>query len=114
VNYVVPRIHIVDPKTAFDGHWDVDSVNHFLAHLRDKMRVEHQLSSKTAIYCLFTRTAAIQIHFIIAPLLHNFCCLCRLNGTISANLPHDRVLIFCKIKEPLFACFFNMQNSVFI
>jgi hypothetical protein len=87
---------MVNTKAAFDGYRYVHCVDHLLADRGYKMGVEHQLGTEAAGDGLLRRTAAVEVHFIVSPLLSNFGSLCHFGGFIATNLTNYGMLVLCK------------------
>ena len=63
--------HLVNADTVFDRHINIDSVLHRLAAIGHQLRLSHQTGSKRTALYTFTGATAIEIDFIIAPILSN-------------------------------------------
>ena len=70
----------VDANAVLDGHWQAHSVLHSLHAISHQRRFRHQTRAKcTALYAL-GRTTAVQIDFVITPLLCEFCASGQIGG----------------------------------
>jgi len=95
VDHLWVRILIINTKSAFDRHWNFNVFSHLSHDLRDKFRIKHQYSTKTAIFSLLTRAATVDIDLIVAPLLYNLRCLRHLARIVTSELKYDRMLVGC-------------------
>lgn len=114
VHDVFPLVNVVDAETALNGDGNVHCLDHFLADVGHKLRRVHQLGPETTLYGFLTRAPAIQINFVVAPLLHNLGCLGNFHRVLSADLAHDRMLVLGKVEQLLIASLLNVDDCVLI
>ena len=93
-NNFLPLVSVVHAQSALDCDWNANLLAHLSTNFCNLMRLEHEDSSKCPISGLLTGTAAVNIYFVIAPLLHNFCCLSHFYGIVASQLKDNRVLIW--------------------
>ena len=61
----------------------------------------HQRGTETSLARdPIARAAAVEIHTIVPPLLHDLCRLGKLGRFVPAELTDDRVLLVAEVQEP--------------
>lgn len=100
--------NLVNPNTVLDSDWNADTIAHGFDTIGDQLGFVHQTRTKgTALYPL-AGAAAIQVDFVIAPILAKlggFGQVCRLTAT---QLQRDGVFFGIKTQVP---CHIPVQQS---
>ena len=73
ITHKLVRLGLVDPNAMFDGHGHIDHIQHGLDPIGHSVGLVHEACAKrTALHPLRGATA-IQIDFVVAPLLTQPC-----------------------------------------
>ncbi len=98
IDDIFPSIKIINAKSTFYGDWNVNSLNHFLANSGHQFWIKHELSAETPIDGFVTWAAAVEIDFVVTPLLYYFRRSCTFDWILSAYLAYNWMLFWSKIE----------------
>ena len=81
----------IDADPVLDRHVDADRIAHRLDAIGHQLRLGHQAGAERAFLHPFGRAAAIEVDFVVAPLLAQFRALGQVVRFAAAQLQGDRM-----------------------
>ena len=83
-----------------DGHGYVDYVDHRLHAIGHQQRLSHEASAEGAALHTLARTTAVQVDFVIAPLLAQLRAMRQISRFAATQLQRDRMLFGVEAQMP--------------
>ena len=93
---------LINTDTVLDRHINIHSIEHRFTAIGHQYGLSHQTGTKGASLHAFTRAAAIEIDFIVAPVLSDFRACRQILRIAAAQLQSHGMLFFIEVKMTRF------------